>query len=46
MQDHKLPSALDSREDLKRRLQSDGRKLMHYFDAFVIDLISLLVDDR
>ena len=46
MQDNKLPSASDNREDQKKQLQSDGRKLMHYFDAFVIDLISLLVDDR
>lgn len=37
---------LEDRNALKQRFQEDGRKLMHYFDAFIIDLISLLSDDQ
>lgn len=37
---------LEDRNALKQRFREDGRKLMHYFDAFIIDLISLLSDGQ
>lgn len=33
---------LGSQESLRKSLEEDGQKLMHYFDAFIVDVISLM----